>query len=323
MTITRKVHGKGYAYYKNSQKISDPREIERLNGLAIPPAWRDVKIAQSKTAKVQATGLDAAGRQQNIYHASFRARQEKAKFQRILQFADRLPAMRQQIEKDLNRQKFHKEKVLALIVKLMDEAYFRVGNETYARQHQTYGITTIRRKHLSLRTDSVTFDFIGKSGKAHHKKISDRRIARLLRQLDELPGYEVFQYIDEHGETHKITSRDVNEYIKIHMGEIFTAKDFRTWGGTLLATTELAAELPESNETKRKKRVTHCVKKVARRLGNTPAVTRGSYIDPRVISAYMSSDSLATIRETVSHMKPKKYLSQEERLVMELLKAET
>lgn len=321
MTITRKRHGHGYAYYKNGQKISDPHEIKHLNSLTIPPAWREVKIAESKTAKVQATGVDAAGRQQSIYHPSFRARQEKAKFQRILKFAERLPSMRRQIEKDLARQKFRKEKVLALIVKLMDEAYFRVGNETYAREHQTYGITTIRRKHLSLRTDSVTFDFIGKSGQAHHKKISDRRIARLLRQLDELPGYEVFQYIDEHGKTHKITSRDVNDYIKTHMGEIFTAKDFRTWGGTLLATTELAAELPESNETKRKKRVTRCVKSVARRLGNTPAVTRGSYIDPRVISAYMDSNSLTTIRETVSHMKPKKYLSQEERCVMKLLRS--
>lgn len=250
----------------------------------------------------------------------FRAQQEAKKFQRILDFAERLPKLRQQIDKDMSSRGLTKEKILACIVKLMDEAYFRVGNENYARDHQTYGITTLRSRHTDIHTSTVTFDFIGKSGKRHVKTIKNRQIARLMKRLDELPGNEVFQYVNEEGAICPISSSDVNQYIKQHMGEEFTAKDFRTWGGTLIATIQLAIAKRAATERERKKAITKCIKKVARQLGNTPAVARSAYVDPRIIDSYLKSDVLADFRDTITHMKPRKYLKPEEVYTLQLLK---
>jgi DNA topoisomerase-1 len=274
----------------------------------------------SPNAKVQASGKDKAGRTQNIYHPKFRARQEKAKFKRILEFGERLPALRKQVELDLTERKLTKNKVLACIVKLMDQAYFRVGNKNYAQENQTYGITTMRRKHTTITSTRVVFDFVGKSGQKHVKTINDRQIARIIKQLDELPGHEVFQYLDEDGHTHTVTSNDVNEYIKTHMGEEFTAKDFRTWGGTLTAAAELALSERSPSERERKKVVTMCVQKVAKQLGNTPTIARSSYIDSRVINTYMKTTGLTKFAETVANMRPRKYAKPEEICTLELLK---
>lgn len=316
----RKKNRKKFDYYKGDVKVTDEKVIERINSLVIPPAWTDVEIAISPSAKIQATGRDKAGRTQAIYSPKFRAQQEEKKFQRILNFAERLPKMRQQIDKDLMSRGLSKQKVLACIVKLMDEAYFRVGNKNYAQQHQTYGITTLRNKHTDIHTSTVTFDFIGKSGKRHTRTIKNRQIARLMKRLDELPGNEAFQYVDETGTVCPISSADVNHYIKEHMGDEFTAKDFRTWGGTLIATTQLAVAKHAATERERKKAVTKCIKKVARQLGNTPAVARSAYIDPRIIDSYLTSDVLADFSDTVAHMKPRKYLKPEEVCTLQLLK---
>lgn len=320
MSYTRKKIGKNFHYFDDGHEITDPKIIERIRSLVIPPAWKNVTISSSPTAKVQATGIDKAGRTQALYHPDFRARQEKAKFERILSFAEHLPAMRRQVEKDLAKRTLSKEKVLACIVKLMDEEYFRVGNDIYAKSHQTYGITTLRSKHATITHSSVTFDFTGKSGQKHHKVIKDRQIARIIRQLDELPGYEIFEYIDENGAVHPIHSADVNAYIKQYMGEEFTAKDFRTWGGTLLATAALASAKRTKTERERKKVVTACIKRVAKKLGNTPAVARSSYIDARVLDAYMHSDELTEMAQAIAAIKPKKYLKSEEMFTLELLK---
>ncbi len=317
--ITRQRSGNGFAYYKNGKLISDSRTLKYVRGLAIPPAWQKVLIASSPSAKILASGTDSAGRKQAIYHPKFRAAQDEAKFQRILKFGEHLPAMRRQIEKDLNRRKLSKEKVLACIVKLMDEAYFRVGNEQYAKENGHYGITTLRSKHANITSSSVTFDFIGKSGQKHHKQIGDRQIARIIKQLDDLPGYEIFKYIGDDNKLHNIDSSDVNDYIKQHMGDDYSAKDFRTWGGTLLATAELAAIEQADNPRELKKMMTACIKNVAKRLGNTPAVTRSSYIDPRVFAAF-ESNQLAKMRTTVQKIKPRKYMKPEERFVLKLLK---
>ncbi len=316
----RKKQGRKFNYYLNEDKVTDHKVIERINSLVIPPAWTDVNIAMSSTAKVQATGRDKAGRTQAIYHPTYRARQEKEKFERILRFGERLPALRKQMEKDLLEPTLSKDKVLACVVKLMDEAYFRVGNKNYAKENQTYGITTMRRKHTTIKSTQVIFDFVGKSGQEHVKTINDRQIAKIIKQLDELPGYEVFQYIGDDKEIHPVDSGGVNEYIKEHMGEEFTAKDFRTWGGTLTAATELA--LSESGLSKSDKEivVTECVKKVAKQLGNTPAIARGSYIDVRVVNAYMKTDALAEFAETVANMRPRKYVAPEETCTLELLR---
>lgn len=318
---TRRKVGSSFHYFKNDEKITDASTIERINKLVIPPAWQEVKIATSKGARVQATGRDAAGRAQAIYHASYRLRQEKLKFDRILRFANKLPVLRKQLDKDIARKRLGKEKVLACIVKLIDHSYFRVGSDIYAKQNQTYGVTTLRSKHVQFTQNTVTFDFIGKSGQAHTKKIKDAQLASIIKQLDELPGYELFRYQDTKGKMHDLHSNDVNAYIKEHMGEEFTAKDFRTWGGTLVATaTILTQELEDSaSATERKKALSTVIKSVAKRLGNTPAIAKSSYIDPRIFTAYDDGKTFPKLRTTMKAMRPRKYLSVEEQCVLKVL----
>jgi DNA topoisomerase-1 len=318
--ITRQRHGKGFAYYNNGRLIKDKTIIAYCRKLAVPPAWQNVEISQDANQKILATGIDGAGRHQAIYHPDFRAAQDKAKFERILVFGKKLPKLRQQIHKDLARKKLGKAKVVACIVKLMDEAYFRIGNVQYAKANQHYGITTLRSKHANITSTSVTFDFVGKSGQQQRKRISDRQLAGIIKQLDDLPGYEIFKYVGEDGKVHDIQSRDVNEYIKTHMGEAYSAKDFRTWGGSLLAAAELATIKRSDNERERKKVVTTCIKDVAKRLGNTAAVTRSSYIDPRIIDAFSSSDDLAKVWQSVSKHLPDDYMTSDERCVLQLLR---
>lgn len=317
--ISRQRVGKKFQYFDRKGPITDAAVVERINKLAIPPAWKDVRIAASSNAKVLAQGLDADGRKQSIYNPKFRAKQNQQKFDRTLRFAIALPWLRKKVDEDLARRQLDKQKVLACIVKLIDEAYFRVGNEQYARDNQSYGITTLRSKHADVTNTTVTFDFIGKHGKRHIKQISNAQIARIIKKLDELPGHEIFRYQDEEGNMHDLHSNDVNAYIKEHMGDEFTAKDFRTWGGTLLATTELLAAERSRKKAEREKIVVQTVRNVAERLGNTPAVTRGSYIDPRVISAFVDSTEIIRVREAMKQMKPKKYLSRDEQCVLRLL----
>ena len=293
--ISRQRVGRGFRYYDDDAQVTDASQLAYFTSLRIPPAWREVRIARNKRARILATGTDAAGRRQYIYHPSYRAKQEAAKFERIVRFARALPHMREVTETHLVHKKLDREKVLACIVRLMDEAYFRVGNDVYAREHQSYGITTLRSKHTTITGSTIVFDFIGKSGQHQVKRITDRRLARIVKQLDDLPGYEVFKYYDEDGHLTSVSSADVNAYIKQIMGEEFTAKDFRTWGGTLIAATELLRLEPAPNERERKKQVTACVKQVARRLGNTPAIARSSYIDPRVIERYEQGRTIASV----------------------------
>lgn len=317
--ITRRLSGKSFVYYDDETKIVDTAVIARINQLAIPPAWTDVQIAVSVRSKVQATGRDNAGRKQAIYSATFRARQEKLKYDRLLAFANALPVMRRQVERDLARRRFVKDKVAACVVRLMDETHFRIGNHQYAQQHQTYGITTLRSKHADIHGDQVTFDFNGKSGQHQHRTITDKQLARIIKQLDEMPGYEIFRYYDQLGQLHDLTSSDVNDYIKRHMGAEYTAKDFRTWGATVQATALLAAEPRPEIETARKKAVVACVKKVAKHLGNTPAVTRSSYIDPRILELYMNSDMLQKTYAQLHKKRERLYQDSDERLTVILL----
>jgi DNA topoisomerase-1 len=323
LNISRQKNGRSFIYKQANDVIENEEFIDWANSLAVPPAWKDVKISRSKRAKVLAVGYDSAGRQQAIYSPSFRVKQEKLKFDRILRFAQALPKLRRQLDKDLALKRLNKSKVLACVVKLIDEAYFRVGNEQYARQNNSYGITTMRKKHLDISGNTVTFDFVGKSGQQHVKQITDSQIARIIKQLEDLPGYEVFSYKGEDGSVYDIDTKDVNEYIKQHMGEEFSAKDFRTWGGTLLAATELLACEYYDNEKERQTTVTRIVKNVAKRLGNTPAIARSSYIDPRVITAYVNTSELRKIKQAMLNMRPKKYMTRDEQCVMRILKTST
>lgn len=306
------------------EPIKDKADITYFKSLGIPPAWTDVKIAVNRKAKILAKGVDKQGRTQYIYHPKFRARQEQAKFERVLRFARALPKMRQVVDKDLQRKDLDYQKVMATIVSIMDRTYIRVGNETYARENHSYGLTTLRSKHTKVEGNTVTFDFIGKSGKHHVKKVEDKLLARIVKQLDSLPGYEVFRYYDDSGNLHDVSSHDVNSYIKQVMGEEFSAKDFRTWAGTLTASAELALAERAASERERKKTVTACVKKVAQKLGNTPAIARSSYIDPRIIKLFMDGDNLHEVWATMEDMKDQKgkqYLSPDERCVLSILEA--
>jgi DNA topoisomerase-1 len=310
---------KSFQYSNDGQPITAKHELAYFKSLGVPPAWQQVKIAASHNARIQATGVDKAGRLQYIYHPKFRARQEKEKFERILRFARALPKMRRTTAKHIALPGLPREKVLACIIQLMDKAYFRVGNEVYAKENQSYGLTTLRSKHTRVWGDTIIFDFIGKSGQAHLKKVTDKHLAKIVKKMDELPGYEVFKYEDEDGELHHIDSEDVNEYIKDVMGEEFSAKDFRTWGGTLLASIELSESKRSRSVSERKKAVTECVKKVAQKLGNTPAIARASYIDPRVIKAYVVTNDLAKVRAAVKTLRRAEYFTADEHCVLNLL----
>lgn len=321
--IERQRVGRGFKYYSDQVEIRDKNEVVYYDSLAVPPAWKDVKIARSPNAKILATGYDNAGRLQYIYNPKFRQRQDKEKFDRILRFARALPKMRQVTSRHLRRQQLDREKVLAAIVQLMDRAYFRVGNEIYAKENQSYGLTTIRSKHTTVRGDTIVFDFIGKSGQEQLQKIKDPKLADIVKQLDDLPGYEIFKYYDDDGNLQPVSSADVNAYIKDIMGEEFSAKDFRTWGGTLLAAAELGNIERARHKKERQMAITECVKKVAERLGNTPAIARSSYIDPRIIKAFMDGNDLSKVRQTVETIGDKGELSTDEHCVLKLLEKAT
>jgi DNA topoisomerase I len=317
--ITRKRRGLRFAYFHDGRRIRDKAETKYFKSLAVPPAWKDVKIDRRHGARVLATGYDKAGRLQYLYNPQFRQRMEREKFERILRFAKALPKMRRVTNQHLSDPGLHREKVLACIVRLMDEAYFRVGNEEYAKENQSYGITTLHRKHISVEGDNIHFDFMGKSGQRQVKRLTDAKVAKIIKALDELPGYEVFKYYDQGGQLTNVTSSEINEYVKDIMGEEFSAKDFRTWGGTLLATAELAAVVKAKTQKQKQKAVTKCVKRVAKKLGNTPEIAKSSYIDPRVISSFMETDDLANVKETVKNIGHDSYLNQDERCVIKLL----
>lgn len=319
--IERRRVGRGYQYWQDGRRITDKENLTYYTSLRIPPAWQDVQVAVNRRSKILAMGTDAAGRRQYIYHPTFRARQEQAKFDRLARFAKALPHMRAATEKHLRHHALDQQKVLACIVRLMDEAYFRVGNDIYARTNKSYGLTTLRSKHTSVEGPTITFDFIGKSGQHQTKRVTNRTLARIIKQLDELPGRNIFKYYDNQGQLKTITSSDVNTYIKELMGEEFSAKDFRTWGGTMLAISELAQCEQAATERDRKKIITQCIKKVARRLGNTPAIARSSYIDPRVITAYLKGDALqqATRRAQNSKTSASPYVKDTEHIALKVL----
>lgn len=317
--IERKPAGKNFTYLKKGEKVTDTKQIERIKAFVIPPAWNEVKIAMNEKAKVQVEGRDASGKKQYIYSARHIATQHAAKFDRTVQFALKLPTIRRRIKKDLKRRSFDKDKVLACTVRLLDKTYLRVGNEKYAKQNSSYGLTTLRRRHVSVQNDTIVFDFIGKSGKHQHTEIEDAEIARIIKKLDSLPGYEIFRYYNEKHQLVDVKSDDVNAYIRNIMGSDFSAKDFRTWAGTMKASLELAnCERPETVAA-RKKLITETVKKVAVELGNTPAVARGSYIDPYLFEQFENSNTIATHFEKIKKLRTAPYLSKDEQCVIKLL----
>ena len=271
----------------NGRTIVNRAELERIRSIVIPPAWTNVWICPDASGHIQATGRDARGRKQYRYHPAWRVSRDETKYDRMLAFADALPVIRSRTRADLVRPGLPREKVLATVVQLLEKSFIRIGNDEYAKQNQSFGLTTMRNRHVAVKGHTLRFEFRGKSGKQHCVDVNDRHLASIVRQCRDLPGYKLFQYIDDHGRRQEVDSADVNAYLKEITGEDFTAKDFRTWAGTVLTTTALR-ELDEfGSQAEAKRNVVHAIEAVSKLLGNTRAVCRKSYIHPVIIDAYM------------------------------------
>ena len=315
-----KERGFFYRYPGSDETVREERVLARIENLKVPPAWEDARIARSPSAKVQAIGYDSAGRLQYLYHPKYRERKEQEKFERILRFSEALPRMRHTTSAHLRRKKLDREKVLATMTRLMNAAYFRVGDERYARKNRTYGIATLRRKHLRVEGDTMVFEYTGKWGQAQRKVVTDARLRRIVEECAALPGYEIFKYLDESGEVRGAKARDLNAYVKEVMGEEFTPKDFRTWAGTLFAAVKLAELGATEDLEQAEKNVLEAVDEVAQRLGNTRDIARASYVSPRVIDHYMEGSVIAYYGELIEEVVARQEgLTEGEEALLELL----
>lgn len=277
--------------------MKDPVTLRRIKALAIPPAWTEVWICPYENGHIQATGRDEQGRKQYRYHPRWRETRDAAKFGHMVEFARTLPRIREQVERDLGRPGLSREKVLATVVRLLETTLIRVGNDDYAKQNGSYGLTTLRNKHVEVEGSKLRFSFKGKSGKNWQLQVTDRRIARILRECQELPGQELFQYIDDEGERRTIDSGDVNDYLRDISGEDVTAKDFRTWAGTVLAALALHEFERFDTQAAAKRNVKQAIEQVSARLGNTPTICRKCYVHPGVLDLYMDGDLALQVKE--------------------------
>jgi DNA topoisomerase I len=309
-----------YRYPGTEETVREERVLTRIENLKVPPAWEEARIARSPSAKVQAVGYDTTGRLQYLYHPKYRERKEREKFERILRFADRLPQMRKTTSAHLRRKHLDREKVLACMTRLVNAAYFRVGDERYAKKNKTYGIATLRRKHLTIEGDEMIFEYRGKWGQMQRKCVADVRLREIVEECVALPGHEIFKYYNEEGEIKDVKSRDLNAYIKEVMGNEFSPKDFRTWAGTLIAALKLAELGAAEDEKLANKNVLQAVDAVAERLGNTRAIARSSYVSPRVIEHYLEGSVIACQAKQLEVIVAEQGdLTEEEEALMELL----
>jgi DNA topoisomerase I len=310
--IRRKRAGRGFQYLDvKGQRIRHPAELHRLKSLAIPPAWTDVWICPRPDGHLQATGRDAKGRKQYRYHPRWRAVRDATKYHRMIAYGDVLPQMRAQVDRDIARSGLPREKVLATVVRLLETTLMRVGNTEYASANQSFGLTTLRDRHVEIDGSHLRFEFRGKHGIRHTVQLHDRRLARIVKQCQDIPGYELFQYIDDDGQRHQIDSVDVNAYLRQIAGQDFTAKDVRTWAATVLAARYLWELGTSTSETQAKRNVAQAVKSVAKHLGNTPAICRKCYVHPDVIDGYsdgslfeMQDPSASACQDTPSSLHP-------------------
>jgi DNA topoisomerase-1 len=286
--IRRERSGKGWIFYApDGSKISDAAERKRIKALVIPPAWTEVWICPDPNGHIQATARDARGRKQYRYHPLYRDTRDKSKFRRMLEFSEILPEIRERVERDLRARDLTRRQILATVVMLLDKTLIRVGNDEYARENRSFGLTTMRDRHVEVKGAKLHFTFRGKSGVDHAISITDRRLARIVQQCQDLPGYELFKYIDESGKRQTISSDDVNAYLREITGRDITAKDFRTWAGTMLAARELFALGPAKSQREAERNMVRAIDAVAKRLGNTRATCRKYYVHPGLVRAYL------------------------------------
>ncbi len=286
--IARKKWRDGFKYLApDGSAVEDEKTLGRIKSLVIPPAWTDVWISKDPNGHLQATGRDAKGRKQSRYHPKWREVRDETKYERMLHFAAALPAIRERVEHDLKLPGLPRNKVLATIVSLLEATLIRVGNAEYARDNKSYGLTTMRNKHVEVEGAKIRFTFQGKSRVHHTIDLQNRRLANIIRRCADIPGYDLFQYLDSDGGHHSVDSADVNEYLREISGEHFTAKDFRTWAGSVLACVLLQQIGPHDTPTQAKKNIAEAIKSVASRLGNTPSVCRKCYVHPAVLESYL------------------------------------
>jgi DNA topoisomerase-1 len=295
--ITRRRKGVNFAYYdKEGRPIKDPSELKRVRSLAIPPAWERVWISPHPNGHLQTTGIDAKGRKQYKYHPIWRTVRDEAKFERLLSFAEVLPKIRAQVAKDMARPDLTREKVLATIVRLLEVSLIRIGNIEYAKENKSFGLTTMRNRHVEIEGATVRFQFRGKSGRKHAVEVSDRRIARVVQKCQDLPGQQLFEYENPAGELATIASEDVNDYLQRITGQPFTAKDFRTWAGTVLAAIALGKMEEVDSQTLAKRNIVTAIEAVARLLGNTVVICRKCYVHPAILNTYLDGTLARTLR---------------------------
>ncbi|MRW82554.1 DNA topoisomerase IB [Pseudoduganella sp. FT26W] len=296
--IARKPHGKQFRYLDaDGHAVKDEDTLARIKSLVIPPAWTDVWICKHPLGHLQATGRDARGRKQYRYHPRWRTHRDDAKYERMLSFGKALPAIRSAVDDALRKPGLPREKVLATIVFLLEATLMRIGNEEYARENKSFGLTTLRDRHVRLDGSKVQFRFRGKSGVHHAVEVQDRRLARIIARIRDLPGQELFQYEDDDGNPHAIDSADVNDYLHGITGADYTAKDFRTWAGTVLAAVALLEYEKYDTEVQAKKNVVQAIESVAKKLGNTPTICRKCYVHPAVIESYLDGTMLTALRQ--------------------------
>lgn len=317
--IYRKPYGKTFTYQDETGETVRNASLKRwVKSLAIPPAWEEVEINTDRNAKVLATGRDVQGRKQYIYNPDWAAEATQRKFQRILRFGEQLETMRRVTAQHINQRSINADAVLACMVRMMDEAFFRPGSQRYTEENQSYGLTTLRNRHMTSDGGSIIFEYQGKSGQEQRRIIEDDAVCELLSELEDMTGYELFDVTLADGERQKFTSADLNEYIRRIMGEDFTSKDFRTWAGTLLMAVALADAGPQDEEKLTTSEVVRAVKNVAERLGNTPAICRESYIHPAIIKAYEQGRTIRNLRKQLSEQ-PDGLLSADEQATLALL----
>jgi len=298
--LRRKKAGKGFTYIRpGGGKVEDETTLKRIQKLAVPPAYTDVWICTKENGHIQATGRDAKGRKQYRYHPAFREIRESTKYEHMLDFAKALPAIRARIAEHMALPGLPREKVLATVVDLLEKTLIRVGNDDYAKENKSYGLTTLKNKHVKVNGSELRFEFKGKSGKVWRLQVKDRRIARIVRACQDLPGQELFSYIDENGEHRDISSTEVNAYLREITGRDVTAKDFRTWQGTVLAALALQEFQSFDPKAALKKNVKAAIERVASRLGNTPTICRKCYVHPEVLTAYTEGQLLLEIKEEI------------------------
>jgi DNA topoisomerase-1 len=295
---TRKANGDAFDYFDSEDKpIRDEQRLLRLKRLAIPPAWTEVWICPAPNGHIQATGRDARHRKQYLYHERWREVRDENKYDRIVSFGKALPKIRRRVAQDLKLRGLPREKVLATVVQLLERTFIRIGNEEYARENKSFGLTTMKDRHVEVKGSKLRFRFRGKSGREHEVGVTDGRIAKIISKLQDLPGQDLFQYVDDDGEVGDVSSQDVNEYLREITGEDFSAKDFRTWAGTVLTALALAAQ--EKFETKKqaKANIKTAISAVATILGNTPAICRKCYVHPAVLDNYLDQKSIEGLKQ--------------------------